>query len=173
MGSTRSSSSKPTTCTRPRWVRSPPQLQRHPGVQPSRPPRRVGGAVRVGRGFEFRPEPGSHLGTTRAVGGELALGIIRPVLHGFLVNVSAGRGAGGHQARPLRPGRRRGDGALRRRPEARGDVLIGVDGLQLHRPQASFSATPSPDTAGTAPAGGIVEPDWPRMARSRNFLGIE
>ena len=46
----------------------------------------AGLAAPVGR-FEFRTRAGKHLGTTPQLEGELALGVIRPVFHDFLVNV--------------------------------------------------------------------------------------
>jgi 2-polyprenyl-6-methoxyphenol hydroxylase-like FAD-dependent oxidoreductase len=124
----------------------------------------------VGR-FEFRTRAGKHLGTTPQLEGELALGVIRPVFHDFLVNVV---GEDGVQVGAKLVRFDQDDDAVTAHfadgREARGDVLLGVDGLRS-TVRAQLLGESEPRYAGYCTRRGIVESDLAKDGLHRNFLG--
>jgi 2-polyprenyl-6-methoxyphenol hydroxylase-like FAD-dependent oxidoreductase len=121
--------------------------------------------------FEFMTASGKHLGTTPKLDGELALGVLRPVFHEFLVDtidetrlrtdaefVSFEQddiGVTAHFA----------DGSA-----ATGDVLIGADGLRSTL-RAQLLGEEEPRYAGYCTRRGVVETDLADDGLHRNFLG--
>jgi 2-polyprenyl-6-methoxyphenol hydroxylase-like FAD-dependent oxidoreductase len=121
--------------------------------------------------FEFRTSDNKHIGTTPKMEGELAIGVLRPLLHDYLAtalgddSVRAGAeftrfeqdGAGvtAHFA---------GGG------QARGDVLVGADGLRSVV-RAQLLGDSEPRYAGYVTRRGVAESELADDGLHRNFLG--
>jgi 2-polyprenyl-6-methoxyphenol hydroxylase-like FAD-dependent oxidoreductase len=124
----------------------------------------------VGR-FEFKTYEGKHLGTTPGLEGELALGVLRPVLHEYLVN-AVGTDKLQYGAELVRF-EQDNDGVTAHFADgrtARGDVLVGADGLRsVVRTQLLGES--EPQYAGYNARRGVVETELAGDRLHRNFLG--
>jgi 2-polyprenyl-6-methoxyphenol hydroxylase-like FAD-dependent oxidoreductase len=124
----------------------------------------------VGR-FEFRTYKDKHLGTTPALEGELALGVQRPTLHEYLIDI-VGRDNVRHGTE-LERFEQDGDGVTAHFSDGssvRGDVLVGADGLRS-KVRAQLLGESEPSYRGYTARRGIVETDLATDKLHRNFLG--
>jgi len=121
--------------------------------------------------FQFRTAKGKRLGLTHAMDGELSLGIRRPAFHRFLVN-SVGEQRVQLGAKLVRFEQDEGgvtahfaDGR-----SARGDVLIGTDGLRS-TVRAQLLGESEPRYAGYCARQGVVETETAKEALMHTVLG--
>ena len=121
--------------------------------------------------IQYMTDKGRHLGTARvSVGGELQQGIIRPVFHKFLVDRV---GADGIEAGAEFTRFEQEDGGVTAHfadgRTARGDVLIGADGLKS-TVRAQLLGESEPRYAGYTTRRGLVESDY---AKDSRFLIVQ
>ena len=122
--------------------------------------------------FEFMTRSGKHLGTTRKIEGELALGLLRPDLHQYLADTLGADGVqtGAEFVRFEQDG----DGVTAHFAGGRqvtGDVLVGADGLQS-AVRVQLLGESEPRFAGYVTRRGIVATELANDGLHRNFLGL-
>jgi 2-polyprenyl-6-methoxyphenol hydroxylase-like FAD-dependent oxidoreductase len=121
--------------------------------------------------FEYTTDRGTLLGTLRVPEGELQLGIVRSYLHELLLGAIA-EGVVQPAARLTRF-EQDGEGVTAHFEdgrEARGDVLIGADGLRSTVRRQLLGESP-PRYAGYTARRGVLESDYAKEGRFRMVMG--